>query len=68
MSKLETPQPLDARGTLLHVGDTVLLNDPSSAWRRQVAEIGEGEHIDGLIRVSGSIAWESARNFIKVSV
>lgn len=57
----------DIKGNSLRVGDTVRkVEFGPKAIHRLIMAIGEGEHIAGLIMVTGSIAWEAPRNFEKV--
>lgn len=54
----------DIDGQLVRIGDTVCkVEYGPNAVRRLVKAIGSGEHLDGFIMVTGSIAWESARRF-----
>lgn len=57
----------DADGKPLRVGDTVCkVEYGANAIRRLVMAIGQGEHIEGWIMVSSSMAWEHPRNYRKV--
>jgi hypothetical protein len=58
----------DVDGNSLRVGDTVRkVEFGPNAIGRLLYAIGKGEHIDGWIRVSSSIAWEHPRNYRKVT-
>lgn len=62
----ETPVK-DAKGNSLRVGDTVRkVEFGPKAIHRLIVAIGNGEHIDGWIKVTSSIAWEHPRNYEKV--
>lgn len=66
----------DINGKRLRVGQTVRRaaygSDIIPCERRaqcrpvQIEAIGTGEHLDGLIRTSGALAWESPANFERV--
>lgn len=68
MKTAKSAIPLDVNGKRLKIGDTVVANDLAATWRRNVEDIynGDAEALRGSVRVSGSIAWESARNFVRV--
>lgn len=69
-----TATVLDINGQPLRVGDKVRRaargSDVLPVERRvlhgEVRQIGEAEHVAGLVMVSGFIAWESPRNFERV--
>lgn len=74
-SRVSVPDVLDCNGTPLHVGDKVRRaargSDVIPVERRTlfgtVEAVGEAQHVAGLVKVSGCIAWESPRQFEKVA-
>ena len=77
MPKRPALHPRDFNGERLRIGDSVRRARRGSDvihWKRRatlpverIVGIGTHEHMLGLIQVSGSVAWESPKNFEKVT-